>query len=79
MINRNYILDLLKMQENNIKITDVKILDDHIEVYAVLLSDHNDIACPKCGSVNNNIHAYHVRKIKHSNTSGKPVIIFLKQ
>lgn len=67
------------MQENNIKINDVKMFDDHIKVYATLLSNHKDIACPKCGSVNNNVHAYHVRKIKHSNISGKPVIIFLKQ
>ena len=79
MTNYDYIPQLLKIQEDNIIINDIRILDKCIEIYAEISPKLTEYGCPNCGSTNNHIHAYYVRKIKHSNFSGKPVILFLKQ
>lgn len=76
MTNYDYIPQLLKIQEDNIIINDIRILDKCIEIYAEISPKLTEYGCPNCGSTNNHIHAYYVRKIKHSNFSGKPVILF---
>ena len=59
MTNYDYIPQLLKIQEDNIIINDIRILDKCIEIYAEISPKLTEYGCPNCGSTNNHIHAYY--------------------
>lgn len=79
MTNYDYILNLIKIQENNLNIKNVEISDEYINIYIEFSSVSDDLFCPSCGSFHLNIHSYWNRKIKHSKIASKNVTIFLKQ
>lgn len=78
MEQKNYIINLLNIQEKYLILNKIDFTNNTYSIYLSELKNES-ASCPKCGGVNNRINSYYSRTIKVNPIDGYPTFIILKQ